>query len=721
MIVQKYGGTSVATIEKIRLIAKSIKARLETEKKMVVVVSAMSGETDALINLGKSIGIEKRELDQLTCLGENKTISLLAGALCEDGVKAVSLTGWQAGVITSDDFSKAKINKIKINNILLKLQEYDVVVVAGFQGITKCGDITTLGKGGSDTTALALAGAIGCKAEIFTDVCGIFSADPKVLKNAKKLDAIDFSSLMEMSACGAKIMETRSVEIAKKYGIEFYVSKSLSGAREGTKVFEEKSFEGAVVKNLTVKDGIGLVEIKCVSEDDFQNMMKFCKEFGQNFEMFSFEEGEGFALSFLAQEKNLNLLESLTQNANGFDISIIKGFSKLTVVGAGFRTHKDVVTSILFELKKKKILVKKVMLSEVSVEILVNEKDQNEAVCVLSNMFKLENKEISVAIVGATGLVGRTFLKVLEESEIKSQVKNLYLFASKKSAGKKLIFDGKEFLVEELTEENIKTKKIDYAFFSAGEKVSKTFAEMFVEAGAVVIDNSSAYRMEKDVPLVVPEINFEKTHSKIIANPNCSTIQCMLPLYALKKNFGLESVAYATYQAVSGSGEKGVQDFELTKEGGKPKFYPYPIFDNCLPHIGGFLENGYTSEEMKMINETKKILCDETLNISATCVRVPVKNCHSVLVTATLTKDASLEEIKKEFSLQNGIVVIDDIAKNVYPINKMANGKNEVFVGRIRKDLFNPYVVHFWCVADNVRKGAALNGVQILEKMLKNK
>ena len=721
MVVQKYGGSSVATIEKIRLIAQNIKARLKKEKKMIVVVSAMSGETDALISLGKSIGITTRELDQLACIGENKTISLLAGALCEEGVKAISLTGWQAGVITSDDFSKAKINKIKVQKILKKLEEYDVIVVAGFQGVTKHGDITTLGKGGSDTTALALAGATNCQAEIFTDVCGIFSADPKLLKNAKKLDTIDFGSLMEMAACGAKIMETRSVEIAAKYGTEFYVSQSLKSAKEGTKVMQEENFEGAVVKNLTVKSQVNLVDIKCQTEEEFESVLKFCEQPGQNYEMFSFQENEAFDISFIVEEKNLNLLESLKASTKAEAVSITNGYSKLTVVGVGFRTHKEVISNIVFELKRNNISVKKVLLSEISVEILILKKDQKAAVRVINDMFELENKQISVAIVGATGLVGRTFLKVLEESEIKSQVKNLYLFASKKSAGKKLIFDGKEFLVEELTEENVKSKTIDYAFFSAGEKVSKAFAKVFVETGAVVIDNSSAYRMDKDVPLVVPEINFENSDSKIVANPNCSTIQCMLPLNALKKNFGLEGVAYATYQAVSGSGEKGIEDFRLTKDGEKPKFYPYPIFDNCLPHIGGFLENGYTSEEMKMINETKKILGDELLKISATCVRVPVENCHSVLVSATLTKDASLQELKKELSLQEGVVVLDDVCQNLYPINQTANGKNSVFVGRIRKDLFNPYLVHFWCVADNVRKGAALNGVQILEKILKNK
>lgn len=721
MVVQKYGGTSVATIEKIRLVAQNIKARLKEEKKMIVVVSAMSGETDNLISLGKNIGAEKRELDQLASIGENKTISLLAGSLNQSGVKAISLTGWQAGVITSDDFSKAKINKIKIQNILQKLENYDVVVVAGFQGITKGGDITTLGKGGSDTTALALAGSIGCRAEIFTDVCGIFSADPKVLPLAKKLECIDFASLMEMSACGAKIMETRSVEIAAKYGIEFYVSKSLKSAEEGTKVMQEQNFEGAVVKNLAVKSDVRLVKCRFKNQGDYQKTLEFCNKTSQNFEMFSFEKDLDYGLSFIVDEKNFDFVESFKEHNSNLNISILNGYSKLTLVGAGFRTHKNVVSSILLEFEKKDIQIKKVVLSEISVEILILKKDFESAIWLLNNMFELEEQKISVAIVGATGLVGRTFLKVLEESELKSRIGNLFLFASKKSKGINLKFLGKDYVVQELTYENIKNKKIDYAFFSAGEGVSKQFAKSFVDCGAVVIDNSSAFRMEKDVPLVVPEINFEISSKKIIANPNCSTIQCVLPLYALKKKFGLESVAYATYQAVSGSGEKGIEDFRLTQNGSPPKFYPYPIFNNCLPHIGGFQNNGFTSEEMKMVNETKKILSDDGLKVSATCVRVPVENCHSVLVSATLKKETSPEEILHELSLQEGVVVLDDITQNIYPINDSAKGKNAVFVGRVRKDLFNECMVHFWCVADNVRKGAALNGVQILEKILKNK
>ncbi|MBR3790750.1 MAG: aspartate-semialdehyde dehydrogenase [Clostridia bacterium] len=344
------------------------------------------------------------------------------------------------------------------------------------------------------------------------------------------------------------------------------------------------------------------------------------------------------------------------------------------------------------------------------------------AVFALAKQFDLEDAyKINLAIVGATGMVGKTFLNVLAESKIKHQIENLYLFASAESAGKTIKFENQEFEVLELNEQNILSHKIDYAFFSAGEDVSKKFAPIFAQNQAVVIDNSSAFRMEKDIPLIVPEVNFENTKSRIIANPNCSTIQVMLPLYALKKHFGLARVDFATYQAVSGSGEAGVQDLHVTAKGENPNFYPHPIFNNCLPHIGSFGDNGFSSEEMKMINETHKILNDESIEISATCVRVPVENCHCVAVSVTLHVEADLHEVHNVLRAQEGLEILDLPKDNVYPINQIANGKDAVFVGRIRKDLYNPNMVHFWCVADNLRKGAAANGVQILKKLLQNK
>ena len=232
----------------------------------------------------------------------------------------------------------------------------------------------------------------------------------------------------------------------------------------------------------------------------------------------------------------------------------------------------------------------------------------------------------NVAVVGATGNVGRKFLEILEERNF--PINELYLFASKRSAGKYLKFKGEEYIVNETCEENIKDKKIDFALFSAGGDASLKFAPIFVKYGATVIDNSSAWRMDKDVPLVVPEVNPEdiKWNNGIIANPNCSTIQAMLPLKALKDAYGIKRVVYSTYQAVSGAGMQGIADLEDGLKGVEPKKFPYPIAGNCLPHIDVFLDNGYTKEEVKMINETQKILHDDSIKITATAVRVPVLN-----------------------------------------------------------------------------------------------
>ena len=329
-------------------------------------------------------------------------------------------------------------------------------------------------------------------------------------------------------------------------------------------------------------------------------------------------------------------------------------------------------------------------------------------------------KKINLAIVGATGLVGKTFLKVLEEKDI--AIKNLYLFASKKSEGQIILFKGKEYKVHELNEKNIDNKKIDFALFSAGGMISKKFAPIFKEKGITVIDNSSAWRMEKDVPLVVPQVNGEELfwHNKIIANPNCSTIACMAPLKALDEAFKLKSVSFATYQAVSGSGQKGINDFCLTEENCEPKFYPYKIFNNCLPHIDSFEDNGYTKEEMKMVNETKKILKLKKLKVIATCVRVPVLNCHSVSVVAKFKKKVDLQKARDALKNFKSIVLVDDVKNNLYPMPIIANCKDEVFVGRLRKDLFDNKTLTFFSVIDNLRKGAASNAIEILEYLIEN-
>ena len=324
----------------------------------------------------------------------------------------------------------------------------------------------------------------------------------------------------------------------------------------------------------------------------------------------------------------------------------------------------------------------------------------------------------NVAIVGATGNVGRKFLEILAERNF--PIKNLYLYASKRSAGKKMTFKGNEYTVIETCKENIEDKELDFALFSAGGDTSLEFAPTFSKIGAVVIDNSSAWRMDPKVPLVVPEVNPEdiKWHNGIIANPNCSTIQAMPVLKAIDDAYGLKRVIYSTYQAVSGAGMQGIKDLEDGLKGVEPKKFPYPIAGNCLPHIDVFLENGYTKEEMKMIQETRKILHNPDLKITATTVRVPVLNSHSESINLELNKEFEVSDIVSLLNTAKGVVVYDNIEELKYPTPLSVTGKDEVYVGRIRRDFSIDNGLNLWVVADNIRKGAALNAVQIAELMI---
>lgn len=326
-------------------------------------------------------------------------------------------------------------------------------------------------------------------------------------------------------------------------------------------------------------------------------------------------------------------------------------------------------------------------------------------------------KKVNVAIVGATGMVGRTILKVLEERNF--QVENLYLFSSAKSAGSTVTFAGKDYIVEEL-KEDVFDRDIQIALFSAGGEISKIYAPIAASKGVVVIDNSSQWRMDPEVPLVVPEVNPEviKNHNGIIANPNCSTIQAMLPLKPLHDKYKIRRVIYSTYQAVSGSGVRGIQDLEQGVNGEPNSFYPHPIAYNCLPHIDSFTDSGYTKEELKMINETMKILDDYNLKITATTVRVPVKNGHSESINVELENPYELSDLISALRNAPGVVVYDDPTLNKYPTAVEFNDKDEVFVGRIRRDFSVDNGVNLWVVADNIRKGAATNAVQIAELLL---
>ena len=324
---------------------------------------------------------------------------------------------------------------------------------------------------------------------------------------------------------------------------------------------------------------------------------------------------------------------------------------------------------------------------------------------------------MKVAIVGASGAVGQEFLKVLDERNF--PIDELLLFGSSRSAGREYTFRGKQIAVKEL-KHNDDFKGVDIAFTSAGAGISKEFAETITRYGAIMIDNSSAFRMDEDVPLVVPEVNPEKIFENkgIIANPNCSTIQAVVALKPLDDRYKIKRIVYSTYQAVSGAGKAGVEDLENGYKGLAPQKFKYPIFNNCLPHIDVFEADGYTKEEYKMINETRKILSKPLLPVTATCVRVPVRNCHSESINVEFKSNFDIYDVKVLLQNSPGIILVDDVEKDYYPLASKADGFDDVFVGRIRRDYSVPFGINLWVVADNLRKGAASNAVQILEKLM---
>ena len=334
--------------------------------------------------------------------------------------------------------------------------------------------------------------------------------------------------------------------------------------------------------------------------------------------------------------------------------------------------------------------------------------------------FYKTNNTMKVAVVGVTGLVGTRMVEVLEERNF--PVDEFIPVASGRSAGKLISFKGKEYPV--VTAEEAVAMKPDLALFSAGADISKEWAPKFAEVGCRVVDNSSCWRMDPTKKLVVPEINADVLTEEdyIIANPNCSTIQMLLPLAPLHEKYTIKRIVVSTYQSVTGSGTPAINQMMAERNGGKwgeyPAFYHYPIDQNVIPHIDDFLENGYTKEEMKMVNETHKILGDYSIGVSPTTARVPVQGGHSESINLEFEKDFTLEDVREIWSKTEGVTIQDDPDNFVYPMPLYSLGKNDVFVGRLRRDPSVKYGLNFWCVSDNIRKGAATNAVQIAEVLL---
>ena len=324
---------------------------------------------------------------------------------------------------------------------------------------------------------------------------------------------------------------------------------------------------------------------------------------------------------------------------------------------------------------------------------------------------------MKIAVVGATGLVGREMLTVLEEEGFGQD--EVIVAASERSIGKKLAFADRELIVVPVDEAI--AARPQFAIFSAGAAASRQYAPQFAEVGTTVVDNSSAWRKDPNIPLVVPEINIDSVHSnhRIIANPNCSTIQMVLAISALQREYGISRIVVSTYQSITGTGIKAVRQLEAEERGEKPDemAYPYPIHRNLFPHGGDFLPDGYTTEEEKLVNESRKILGDPSIMVSATVARVPVVGGHSESANVEFHQEFNLEEVNRLIAETPGVILYDDPAHNIYPTPVMAHHHDEVFVGRVRRDPSQPRTLNLWIVSDNLRKGAATNAIQILESL----
>ena len=334
---------------------------------------------------------------------------------------------------------------------------------------------------------------------------------------------------------------------------------------------------------------------------------------------------------------------------------------------------------------------------------------------------------MKIAVVGATGLVGREMLTVLEERGFGQE--DVIVAASPKSIGKKISFAGRELTV--VSVDDAIAAHPDYAIFSAGAAASRQYAPLFAAVGTTVIDNSSAWRKDPAIPLVVPEVNIDSVFSvqcsvgsgRIIANPNCSTIQMVLAISALEREYGIRRIVVSTYQSITGTGIKAVRQLEAEERGVKPDemAYPYPIHRNLFPHGGDWLDSGYTTEEQKLVDETRKIFGDPTIAVSATVARVPVVGGHSESVNVELKKEYDLDDVRRLIGNTPGVVLYDDPSNNIYPMPITSHHRDEVFVGRLRRDPSQPCTLNLWVVADNIRKGAATNAIQIMQELIKLK
>ena len=655
-VVMKFGGTSVADAERIKRAAKRIVKAREQGQQVVAVLSARGKTTDELIASAEEVSTapDPREMDMLLSTGERISCALCAMAINDLGHRAISLTGSQAGIVTDTSHTKARILDVRADRIRQALDEDLIVLVAGFQGVSTAKDVTTLGRGGSDTTAVALAAAIGAEVcEIYTDVAGVFSADPRIVPDARKLPIVSFEEMLEMSASGAGVLQLRSVEYGRTHGVRIHCRSSFTEELGTYVVGEEETMERPLITAVTHSTDEARITLLGVPDHPgiAGKIFTALADANVNVDMIiqNEPESEGAAadMSFTVPRTDVRLaretLDPVVAEVGIARVAEDPAMGKVSVVGAGMKSHPGVAAKVFSTLGREGINIEMISTSPIKISCVVqadagHDRGQGAARGVRAGRgrrprgasLRAGSRDMSyrVAVVGATGAVGTVMLRQAARAGLPGARDRAVRLARARPAGSWTGFG----TVQPLTDETI--QGFDLAIFSAGATTSGEWAPRFVDAGCVVVDNSSRLRRDDDIPLVVSEVNPHalERHRGLIANPNCSTMQLMVVLKPILDTAGIERLIVSTYQSVSGTGVKAVEELEAQThavlhgvEPPAPTVYPHPIAFNVLGGAGNFKDgDDYTDEERKMMFETRKILETPDIGISVTCARVPV-------------------------------------------------------------------------------------------------
>ncbi len=746
VVVQKYGGTSVADPDRIRAVAEHIARTYRQGNQVIVVVSAMGKTTDDLVRLANDVSQDPhgRELDMLLTAGERISMALLCMAIMDHGVHALSFTGSQAGIVTDTVHGRAKILEVKGDRIRDTIAAGAVAVVAGFQGISTARDITTLGRGGSDTTAVALAATLGAEVcEIYTDVSGVFTADPRVVPEARKLSRVSFNEMLEMAATGGKVLALRSVEFARNYNVPVHVRSSFTWEPGTWVVEEDPSMEEAIISGVTHDTSEAKITISQVADRPgvAASLFRALAEESVNVDMIvqNVSTAGHTDISFTVPRddlhRGLTVMEKVAAEIEASGVTHDAGVARVTLIGAGMKTNPGVAAKMFEVLAREGVNIEMISTSSIRISCVVQEADVELAVRATARGLRAGERVmgVNVGVIGATGLVGQEMLRILEERSF--PVDRLRVYASARSEGRRLSFAGGEVACEVLAPGCF--DGLDLVIVDVDDPIALEWAPVAAAAGAKVIDNSAAFRMDPEIPLVVAEVNPEDLRDlpKGIAScPNCTTMVLVTALAPLHRAAAIDRMVVSTYQSVSGAGIAGMEELaaQWTKLDGATEqlrraatvdrlivpgeVWPKPIAGNVIPLAGSLKEQGYTSEEWKLVYESRKILHDDSMRITATCVRVPVYVGHALSANLEFHSPMSRAGAAELLAAAPGVVLVDDGDGAPTPLE--GAGIDPVLVGRLRTDPSQPNSLNLWVTGDNLRKGAALNAVQMAEVLI---